>query len=125
MTALVIDNDSLQKLKRYAESNPLYVTDTDKIMDGSALPPGERGGYTYYFDPNAVWKLVFTIEEVRLKSNIQETVWIRHMSMSLDKPGRMPSLEVVNHIAVELGFSSKYQLSVENEIIELMEVIKK
>jgi hypothetical protein len=51
------------------------------------------------------FKIVYSIEEHPLKDGT-DTVWGRHMSVSLDKPTRVPSIEAVSLLCKEFGFKS-------------------
>ena len=119
MTPLVIDDKVIAELKEYAEANPLPISENTKIMKGEALPPGEREGYTTFLPP--CWKLVYSHSEY---PNMEKsgTVWVRHMSMSLDRPGRMPNPAVIQMISEQLGFPSldHCQVTTDDGIVEVV-----
>jgi hypothetical protein len=117
-TPLVFDNKQLAYLKQFAEQNRLPIDECWKIMEGKALVPGERPGYTIFLEP--CWKLVFSISEYPRKT--EGTVWVRHMSMSLEKPGRVPNLIAIRLITEQLGFPAleECHVSCENNIVEVM-----
>lgn len=119
MTSLVIDDKVIATLKQFAEENPLGIKENTKIIKGEALPPGDRDGYAVYLPP--CWKLVFSHSQYA-RTDKSGTVWVRHMSMSLDRPGRMPNPAVIQLLSEQLGFPSldKCQVKLEDEIVEVV-----
>lgn len=121
-TPIVINDRELAELKEFAEQNPFSLNEIKKIISGEELPPGEREGYTLFMPP--CWKLVYSIGVYPNK--IEGTSVVRHMSMGLSKPGRVPSLLTVKIISEALGFPEleKCYVSCENEIVEVIAEVK-
>jgi len=103
MTPLVIDDKVIADLKKFAEEHPLDIEESKKIMLGDAPPPGEREGYFVLLPP--CWKLVFSHSEYQ-KMDKPGTIWVRHMSMSLNRPGRLPNPIAIQMLSEQLGFPS-------------------
>lgn len=123
MTALLINNEKISELKKFAEQNPLSLEECRKIITGELPPPGERQGYTIYLEP--CWKLVYSIGIYPKRT--EGHCAVRHMSMSLTKPGRVPNPTAIQLISDALGFPPLDQCFVtcENEIVEVMAEIPK
>jgi len=121
---IILDNKILDNLRAFAEANRLSVEETDKIREGTALPPGERVGYTCHLEPIPKWKVVFTIEELRMLEG-DGTAWVKHMSMSCDRPGRAPNPVCVKLVCEHLGFSdlNKCHITLKDEVVEVIETI--
>lgn len=117
-TPIVLDDSKLAALKEFAEQNPFSLDEIKKIISGESLPPGEREGYTLLLPP--CWKLVYSIGVYPKKS--EGTSVVRHMSISLSKPGRVANLVLVTLICKALGFPEieKCYITCEDEIVEVM-----
>ena len=117
-TPLVFEDKEINRLRQFAEQNRFSAKDVQEIVRKKALPPGELPGYTIYLDP--CWKLVYSIGEYPKRS--KGTAWVRHMSMSLTKPGRVPNEIAIRMISKMLGFPEleKCHVTCENEILEVL-----
>jgi len=100
---LVINNEELTALRKYAEENPISVAEMRAIMAGEVPAVGEREGYDRNFDIG--YRVVFTIEEHPQSDG--STKWLRHMSMSVAAPSRSPSPLALGLIGEQLGFPIK------------------
>jgi hypothetical protein len=118
-TPLVIDDKVIAELKQYAEDNPLPIAESTKIMKGEAPPPGDRDDYRVFLPP--CWKLVYSVSEYP-NNKKSGTTWVRHMSMSLDRPGRMPNPAVIQILSEQLGFPSLdlCQVTIDDGIVEVV-----
>lgn len=98
---LVLDQDTLSDLKKFAELNFVTHSEMKKIMSGDATPVGDRSGYSCLLDFG--YRVVFSVEELPLKDGT--TKWFKHMSISHDS-GETP-IDEVNVISQHLGFPVK------------------
>lgn len=101
MAALIIsqlEKECLAKLKIYAESHPLNTDDLLDLINGG-IPPGERDEFVCFI-PNG-FKVVYTVEPAK---NGELT---RHMSLSINLPGRAPNEHACQMVMEELGFKNK------------------
>jgi len=126
---LIVDDESLKKLREHAEANKFSIDEMKKIVAGKAPVVGDRPGYSCNFDFG--YRVVFTIEEHPLKGG-KGTIWIRHMSMSQVAKGRSPHLIAMAMVGGPLGFTVKDHLpskehcmfQMDGEVVEMMEEIK-
>jgi len=120
-TPILLDDVKIGNLRAFAEAeeNRIPFEDCLKIIEGTAPPPGDRPGYCIDLEP--CWKLVYSISEYPTKSG-RGAVWVRHMSMSLSRPGRVPNIITIRLICDQLGFPpfEECQISCENEIVEVI-----
>lgn len=96
MRALLIDKDALNNLREYAEKNPIAVDELLKIQSGAIRPVGKRSEHICELPVG--FKIVYSIEQHH------HGKWYRHLSVSVDAPGRLPHPENVDAIMDELGF---------------------
>lgn len=113
---MVIDDVKIEALRKYAEEHPLKVDEVRRIIDGAAPPVGDRIGYDLGIAVG--YRLVFSIEECP-KRDGTGTVWLRRMSMSTGRPGKLPHPAGVEMIAGKLGFPplKECQLDTDNDVI--------
>jgi len=101
MRPFIIDDSirgALQKLVDYAEANPISM---DYLLDqhnGEEPPPGDDPNR--YIDLPFGYRVVFTIE-------LQPVGKVRHLSLSVDSPGRVPNTPVVEEVMKMLGFEKE------------------
>ncbi len=119
-TPLIIDDIVIAGLRKFAEANPIRLAENERIRAGVAPPPGDRDGY--HCQLPTCYKLVYSISEYAHVDKSKKPIWVRHMSMSLTKPGRIPNEHAIKLISEALGFPSldKCQLSCENEVVEVV-----
>ena len=98
---LVIDDTKIANLKAFAEANPIFMNELIQIAEGNAKPVGDREGYGLDLPIN--FRVVFSIEE-HPQTDGGGTVWLKHMSMSLAVPGRVPNEHAVALVCQGLGF---------------------
>ena len=101
MTALIIgqhEKDKLDKVRKYAEEHPMSEEDLKQIMAGLAPPPGSRIGYWCEL-PVGV-KVVYSIDHFTDGK-------ARHLSISIAKRDRYPSIAIVEQLMQLLGFQKK------------------
>lgn len=92
------EKDKLKILKEYAEAHPMTMDDLLDILSG-APPVGLRPEYQCSIPFG--YKVVFTIEP-NSEGNL-----IRHLSVSVDTPGKYPHPIACQTIMDELGFVNK------------------
>lgn len=90
--------ESLNSLKKYAEEHPFTIQDLENIINNKFLVPGDRNEFRRYIPLG--YKVVLTIEK-------QESGLVRHLSMSVNTKGKLPSKYVVQEVMKILGFKSK------------------
>ncbi len=97
MRPLILDIDVKQRLAdlaSYADRNHHTIDDLLDIRAGRQLPPGDQDEFICFIPVG--YKVVFTIEE--------QQKLIRHLSMSIDRPGLLPNIEAVKEVMKLLGF---------------------
>jgi hypothetical protein len=98
MRALVMGPEFKAAMKRLADNAEANRLDEKAILEmayGNATPPGDRAGFV---ETVAVgYRVVYSIEKHFDK-------WLRHASISVDSPGKLPNVAAVEAIAKELGF---------------------
>jgi len=115
--------EKIQKLKEFAEENPLSMDDLLDMKNGALPPAGDMQGYSCFL--NFGYKIVFTTE-------LQVEGTVRHTSISVDFPKRLPSIQAVKEIITLLGFDRELErclveIEKRNErdkIIHVAEIIK-
>lgn len=85
----------IQDLIEFARQHPFSIEAIKKIIDGKAPPPGDMKGFTIQIPFG--FKCVFTIEQ-------QSIGQCKHLSVSVPKKGRWPSIEAMQMLMVEFGF---------------------
>lgn len=98
MRPLILNEQSLAKIQaliQYAEANRFPFRKIVRIVEGVDPPPGD--------DPQFVcvvpwgFRCAFTIEEHRNEK------WFRHLSVSIDTPGKYPNDAAVESLMGEFG----------------------
>jgi hypothetical protein len=110
MRPLIITNDTLTKIKdavRYAEANPIpwealrggVLGEEVKELKLADRKPGfERPPSQHVLIPMG-YRAAFSVEE-------QPAGWFHHLSVSVDRPGKLPSVEAVKMIAEGYGIKN-------------------
>lgn len=99
MKLLVITNQIRQKFKNlvlFAEEHKFTMDHLLDISNGEGVIAGEMEEYTLEFDR---FRVVFSIEE-------QVPGDVRHLSVSVNEKGKLPSIFVVEEIMNLLGFEN-------------------
>lgn len=120
---LIIDDTKVANLKAFAEAHPIFMNELIEIAEGRQQPVGDREGYSIDLPIN--FKVVFSIEEHPQKDG-NGTIWFKHMSMSLDIPGRCPNEFAVGMVCQALGFPPLNECHldlVKDHVIPYVEVI--
>jgi hypothetical protein len=95
---LIIDSEVIDKIKeltKFAFENKILLDDMKRIADGELPPVGDNLNYSLKIPFG--FRAVFSIEE-------HPGGFFRHLSVSVDKKNRYPSIEAVQMIASEFGF---------------------
>jgi len=98
---LVLDeaaDELIGLLKKHAEENPFDTNEIMGIMCGDAPAAGDRNGFSCDFHRG--YRAVFTYER-------HPGGWSRHISVSVDTPGKMPNSTAVDVIMEKFGFKHK------------------
>jgi len=96
---LIIDElakKEILRVKEYADANKI---DQKRLTDMVLLlekPVGDNPGYTCILSD--VFKIVYSVES-------QPVGWCRHLSVSVDKEQKLPSVPVVELLMKEFGFT--------------------
>lgn len=112
MGIFIIDDkiiESLKTLKEHAEANPFSMEMLEETITGERPIPGDTKEFTRFIPMG--FKVVYTIEN-------QDAGMIRHLSMSVDTPGKMPHPHEVIEVMKFLGFEK----DIFNCILDLEEI---
>jgi len=96
---LIIDEQVLGFIKRvsdHAEANRIDFQNMKAIAESIQKPVGDNDNYVCYLPVG--FRVVYSIEEHPLG-------WCRHLSVSVDTVGKMPSIPAVEMIMREFGFT--------------------
>lgn len=112
----------LKELAQFAEKNPYTLDDMLEISNGTAPPPGDTKDYVYHLPLGD--KVVFTHE-------LQPGGVGRHLSMSVPRVNKFPSIVAVQMIMDALGFKNALdkckvwteEISKDHEAINIFEFI--
>ena len=101
----------IAEIINHAENYPLTLSRSQKIMDGELPPPGDDPNHSCivcYYGPGTGYRCVYTVDQAtdRRPENFGETIWMRHLSISVDG-GNCPNLHAVNFLMDEFGFEGK------------------
>lgn len=102
MPVLVMGPDqreALKKVREYAEANPVTSERFQRIMHGEE--PTVCEDPRFQAELPVGYRVAFSIEDQPKAGKV------RHLSMSVDRRGKLPSLEVVLMVMEELGFRAK------------------
>jgi hypothetical protein len=101
--ALIIDDEARDKIKTvvaYAEANRHTIERMKRLASGDATPAGKNESNVLKLDHG--YKVVFSIEE-------QAMGWCRHLSVSVNTPGRYPNEQAVLMIMSEFGMGNRFE----------------
>lgn len=100
MRPLVIDKKARARIKkviRFAEENKITAQEISSRME-SEIPIGDHPDYTCEIPFG--FRVCFSIEQ-------HPSGWMRHISVSVAEPGRVPSFDGVNLLLEEFGFRER------------------
>lgn len=93
-----IERGNLQKLKEYAEANPISMEDLKSTVVGAKPPIGDDARHAVYLPVG--YRVVYSVEQ-------QMPGIMRHFSISVPEKGKFPNMHVVNELIGILGFKEK------------------
>jgi hypothetical protein len=99
MRALILDEEAKSAIKKvitYAESHRVTMDLLQKTIAGKHPPVGDNKHHACYLISG--FKVVYSIEE-------QPVGLCRHLSVSVDFDGKLPSIPAVEAIMKEFGFT--------------------
>lgn len=103
MRAMILGPAEIQRLSElrvYAETHPLSMDDMLDCMNNPELSPGNDPLFQCAIPFG--FKIVFTTEQ-------HEPGIVRHLSMSIDAPNKLPDVAAVIGIMKALGFRSELE----------------
>lgn len=100
------EKESIKKVKEFAESHVLNFDDLLDIKNGAEPFVGNRKGHSCIIPQD--FRIVFSVEMHPRKDGKGFTK-LRVMSMSVPAEGKLPSVEAVQMVLPELGFTSKFE----------------
>jgi hypothetical protein len=103
MRAMVLDEfvlTEIKNLRQKAEKSPYTFDNLLDIKNGAMKPPGEDG---FVISIPMGYRVCFTHEFNSNKGKMQKG---RHLSVSVDTVGKLPSIESVNLLLPEFGFKA-------------------
>lgn len=112
MRVLIIDNNvklNAKLLIEHASANPLTMDDIVKTLDGLKEPVGNDPKFTLMIDDG--YKVVYSIEE-------QSKGKVKHMSISVNEPKKLPSPDAVEEIMKLLEFKDP----IESAFLDIEEI---
>jgi hypothetical protein len=98
MRVLIINDEIKKKIKNvisYAKCFPFEIKDMKKLSSGQIGPPGDNQNYSVELFSG--YRVVFSFEE-------HPSGWYKHLSVSVDTEGKLPSIPSVEVILQEFGF---------------------
>lgn len=93
MSVLIINDEAkkeIAKVIQYAQKNPVTKTMIEK-----GFTVGDNAQYVCYLQTK--YRCAFSFE-------LQPCGWCRHLSVSVDNPGKLPAIPAVELIMEEFGF---------------------
>lgn len=109
MRPLIITAETLAliaKVRAHAEANPISHDEMVKIRNGSRKTPGDDPSFVVNIDMG--YRVVFTVEHHPLK--------MRHISVSVDAPGKMIPVASFAHIARPFGFKGENGMNAQQHV---------
>lgn len=91
--------EEIQRVRNYAENNPLTLSKRQSILDGTGEIPGDNPNFVCVVPKD--YRCVFTIDQGK-KEN--ELFWVRHLSVSVPDPSMCPNILGVQILMKEFGF---------------------
>jgi hypothetical protein len=113
MRALIIgpkEKEKLQKLKEFAEANPIGYTEMIKIKNGKRRPVGDDPRFVAYIPDG--FRVVYSVEA-------QKPGLMRHCSISVKNKGKLPNVHAADELIKLLGFSGIHEGAANNAYIWL------
>lgn len=99
MRALIIDKEPIKRLREYAEANPIEVN-AGVVLDNKIPRAGDNPLLTLEIPVG--YRICFSVEKQKFEN--QPLLHVRHLSVSVDDPKKLPSIPAVEAIMKELGF---------------------
>jgi hypothetical protein len=126
MRPMVIDDNVKRKIERlaaYAEAHILSMDELLDIVNKQAPPPGDNKNFVVEIPVG--YRVVYTIED-------QPAGKVRHLSVSVDKVGKVPSITAVQEIMRMIGFKGELneckvdfeRFSENQDAVNVLEVIR-
>lgn len=126
MRVLIIDEVAKERINQvigHAEDNVFSFDDLLDIYNKQATSAGDMTAYTTYLHRG--YKVVYSLE-------MQPMGKCRHLSVSVDKAGKLPSIDAVELIMKEFGFRgsiedcnvSMEEFAPNHQAVNVIEVIK-
>lgn len=103
---LIIDEELRLKIAgmvEHAEKNIFTLEDMKNLMRGEANPAGDLYGFN--METIFGYRVVYSIEEHPYKAG--GIALCRHLSMSVDEPGKLPNEYAIQEIMGLIGFKNK------------------
>lgn len=113
MRVLIIgpkEKEKLQRLKEFAEANPIQYAEMMKIMNGKKNPVGDDPRFVAYIPEG--FRVVYSVEA-------QKAGLMRHCSISVRGNGKLPNVAAVDELIKLLGFSGIHEGAANNAYIWL------
>jgi len=119
--------EDIEKLLKFADENRYSTAMLKLIEDGSLDPPGDNPDYMLYIHDG--YRVVYTVEMHPHKEEGKEGIWLRHISISVDKKGKYPQPVAVQMILRAFKMSDDFDKCVgwthkESESINLLQELK-
>jgi len=112
----------IKRLVEYAESHRLDIHTVFKMAGGRMRPPGDTPEFVVHIPFG--FRCCFTIEQ-------QQIGWMRHLSVSINAPGKWPNEHAVAVLAEEFGFrhqlkDGKWKCYTEDHVgaVNIMELLE-
>lgn len=125
MRPLIIDELAREKIRKLilnAEQNVIKIDETLDIFNLQAPIVGDRKGFSCTLPIG--YRVVYSIEEH--PNNKREIKKVRHISISIDSPGKLPNPAAVETLIKEIGFKNEMHdcmIKVREDCIEVAEEI--
>lgn len=106
MRPLIIDSDAQKRIAKvlaYAESHKFTKNQMVLLSQGYGVVAGDNPEFCCHLEVG--FRVVFCIEEQRIG-------WSKHLSVSVDDPEKVPSIEAVKLIMKEFGIESPLEKGV-------------
>jgi hypothetical protein len=103
LKALIIDEhvkQAISQVVQYAEEHPVTIDEVLDMYNGQEVPVGESEQHVCFIPMD--YRAVFSIED-------QAKFHVRHLSISVSTPGKLPSPEAVMMLLPLFGFKNSLQ----------------
>jgi hypothetical protein len=98
--------EAIDKVRSYAEENPISHDEMIKIREGTSKPPGDNPKFVVHIDMG--YRVVFTVEHHPRK--------MRHISVSVDAPGKLVPIASFAHISKPFGFKGERGMNAQQHV---------